>query len=186
MTTETKDTSNASTSFPRAHRAITLASVAAGTLVLAVAFTGVTASHAQDAGTDPTAQIERVSERGGEKRERRGMRRGGQRQMLRMLDTDMDGRISEAEFTAPTLARFEAADADGTGEITEAEVTAVLARRIETMRERMMERFDADEDGIITKAEFERRATERFARADADDNGYIERREGRRMRHHRH
>ncbi len=58
--------------------------------------------------------------RGGHRRGHRGMRGGGDRhgQMLERVDTDGDGAISEAEFTASILTRFDRMDADSNGTVT--------------------------------------------------------------------
>lgn len=60
---------------------------------------------------------------GGEHRMgRRGHRgHGGPGMMAKMADTNGDGAISQAEFTAAALARFETADANNDGTVTAAE-----------------------------------------------------------------
>lgn len=70
----------------------------------------------------------------GERMGRRGMRGMGHGMgMARNADADGDGAITEAEFTAAMLARFDAADADNDGTVTRAERSE--ARK--SMRERM-------------------------------------------------
>ena len=56
-----------------------------------------------------------------------GMRghRGGKHGMARMADTDGDGTITQAEFNAAALARFDRADTDRDGTVTDAERKAV-------------------------------------------------------------
>ncbi|HSJ78013.1 MAG TPA: EF-hand domain-containing protein [Erythrobacter sp.] len=67
----------------------------------------------------------------GERMGRRGMGHG--MGMARNADADGDGAITQAEFTAAALARFDAADADNDGIVTRAERSE--ARK--AMRERM-------------------------------------------------
>ncbi len=52
----------------------------------------------------------------------RGERSG---MMMRMADTNSDGRITRAEFTAAALARFDRADADRNGQVTAPERKAM-------------------------------------------------------------
>lgn len=76
------------------------------------------------------ARGERQDRRAGPSpRKMRGMR-GAERPMAR-ADTDRDGAISQAEFTAAALARFERADADGDGTVTRAERRALREERRE-------------------------------------------------------
>jgi hypothetical protein len=52
---------------------------------------------------------------------RMGMRGGHMMGMHGMADADKDGTLTQAEFTAAALARFDAADADKNGTVTAAE-----------------------------------------------------------------
>ena len=63
------------------------------------------------------------------KRGHKGMRghRSGMH-MLRMADTDGDGAVSQAEFTAGAMKMFDAADADNDGTVTDAERKAAHAK----------------------------------------------------------
>lgn len=63
-------------------------------------------------------------ERMARREDRRGMRGAGMRGargMLRQADADGNGAISQAEFTAAALARFDAADANNDGTVTREE-----------------------------------------------------------------
>ena len=81
---------------------------------------------------------ERRAERGersgmrGERRGMRGHRGGGGRMGERMMeraDTDNSGSVSQAEFNAAALARFDRADANGDGTITADERRAMRGQR---------------------------------------------------------
>lgn len=96
-----------------------------------------------------------AGERRGEAGERRG-RRGAHRmamrgagpqmmgQRLRQADTDGDNAISQAEFTAAALARFDRVDANSDGTVTAEERQAQRSERRGQMRERMRERRGAN------------------------------------------
>lgn len=62
---------------------------------------------------------------------RRGMRGGGEMRgmMMQRADSDGDGAISQAEFTATALARFDRTDADSDGTITAEERQAMRESR---------------------------------------------------------
>ena len=67
------------------------------------------------------------------------------------LDTDNDGKISQAEFVQTRTARLAALDADRDGTISADEAQAAKARRA-TAR---FDRLDADRNGQISRAEFD-------------------------------
>lgn len=88
-------------------------------------------------------RAERRGERRAERQGRRGdrmARRGGRGQrgemMLRRADTDGSGTVSQAEFQAAALARFDRVDADSDGIVTAAEKQAAR----EAMRSQRRER----------------------------------------------
>jgi Ca2+-binding EF-hand superfamily protein len=83
----------------------------------------------------------------GEMRQGQGMRRmamrGHGRRMgmaVRTADADRDGAVTQAEYTAAALQRFERLDANRDGQVTREERQAVRAE----MRERRMERMGRD------------------------------------------
>lgn len=82
----------------------------------------------------------------------------------RAADTDGDQRISQAEFLARHLERFDRGDQNRDGTVTGEEMRAAFAARREEMRGRMFERLDSDSDGSISRAEFEARAEQREGR----------------------
>ena len=97
------------------------------------------------------------------------------------LDTNGDGQITMAELTAQGEARFAAADTNGDGALSEAELLARASERADDraakMVERMLERLDENDDGLIQQTELPERdgdrAERRFERADANDDGVI-------------
>lgn len=82
------------------------------------------------------------AERGGERAERGKHRRGGHHgmrggmrgAMMGNADTDGNGAITQAEFSAAMLARFDAADSDGDGTISAAERKAQYQDRRSRMQ----------------------------------------------------
>jgi Ca2+-binding EF-hand superfamily protein len=109
--------------------------------------------------------------------------------MMRRLDANGDGTISEQEFTDPAGARFEAMDENGDGQLTAEEVAAhaerMRAARRTARAEAMIERLDADGDGAVTleemRAPHDRAAM--FERMDADGDGQLSAEEMRSARH---
>ncbi len=76
-------------------------------------------------------------------------------------DTDGDQRLSQAEFLARRLDRLTVADADRDGSVTAEELrTAAQARRAGRADLRF-DRLDADDDGMISKTEFDARREHR-------------------------
>jgi Ca2+-binding EF-hand superfamily protein len=89
--------------------------------------------------------------------------------MMMRADTNGDGTISRAEFTAQSEARFVRMDKNGDGFITADEIGGkggngpgggLMAA-------------DTDHDGKISRAEFIAQSTERFAKLDANGDGQI-------------
>lgn len=76
-------------------------------------------------------------------------------------DTDGDSRLSQAEFAAGALARFDANDANRDGLISAEEVQAAMQARRTEGRARLFAALDADSDGMISRAEFDARAERR-------------------------
>ncbi|HHZ07259.1 MAG TPA: acid-shock protein [Rhizobiales bacterium] len=102
-------------------------------------------------------------------------RRGdGPRSVARFeaADADANGEITFEEFAEAINRRL--VDADGDGKMTVGEIADAIARmRAERMAQRMIERFDTDGDGALTKAEVESRQRKMFALLDRNDDGKI-------------
>ncbi|QLQ12320.1 MAG: EF-hand domain-containing protein [Brevundimonas sp.] len=74
---------------------------------------------------------------------------------MQAADTDSDGRISRAEFTAKAAERMRAADSNGGGSVSAEERQAAgAAHRAEAMAQRFA-RLDTNSGGAISRAEFE-------------------------------
>ena len=101
--------------------------------------------------------------------ERRG-RRGGRRHNM-----------TKEDFDARTRAKFAKWDTNSDGVVDVSEAEARVASRIERRfqrrgnrrLQRMLRRFDTDNDGKITRDEFQSRVTERFERMDLTGDGQI-------------
>ena len=112
---------------------------------------------------------------------RRGGEGGPAPLNIEMLDTDGDGALSLAEIQAAPEARFAAADADGDGSLSLEELTAMveaqIAERAVRGAEHMLDRLDANEDGVLTADELQPRGGDRiermFERLDADEDGIL-------------
>lgn len=96
---------------------------------------------------------------------------------LSKLDSDGDGALNRAEFTAMQEARFAQIDADGDGGVSVDEMLAASKGKVDAARaEQMISRLDQDGDGLLSFDErFSRR--DMFARLDADGDGLLSREE---------
>lgn len=131
--------------------------------------------------------------------------KGGERRAERMmdrLDTDKDGKLSQAEMLASATRAFERLDTDKNGEVTKAEADAgreafrdarkafravkategeardaarqaLRDARMDRMGLRMFERADADGNGTLTRAELETAAAAMFKQRDRNGDGFI-------------
>lgn len=93
-------------------------------------------------------------------------------------DTDGDSRLSQAEFVASALARFDANDANRDGLISAEEVQAAMQARRSEGRNRIFAALDSDSDGMISRAEFDARAGGRGERGEGFRRGGHHRRFG--------
>ncbi len=114
---------------------------------------------------------------------------GGKGQMIQKMDTDGDGNITKAEVDALKAARFGEADANGDGGLSMAELEtfreAEKARRMAEHKQRMFDRLDKDDNGVISVDEFDSRGGSMFDRVDANDDDVISADEIEAMKEHR-
>jgi Ca2+-binding EF-hand superfamily protein len=115
--------------------------------------------------------------RGGEKngRYRHGRHHGEGRRGRR-------GPVSKEDYDAETRGRFARWDINGDGVVDRSEVEKRITSRMERRMHRrggggqgmrMINRFDEDRDGTVTKAEIETYVTRMFTRMDLDGDGKI-------------
>jgi Ca2+-binding EF-hand superfamily protein len=91
------------------------------------------------------------------------------------LDADGDGQITKAEMQQHHMARFSKVDTDQDGVLSRAELEAEGRQRVEEHVSRMIERHDANGDGVLSPDEMARpeKAGKMFERLDADNSGGI-------------
>jgi Ca2+-binding EF-hand superfamily protein len=103
-----------------------------------------------------------------------GKDRAGMMPPLEMLDADKNGDVTLEEFTKVANERFAKADIDKDGKLTVAEVAAEIEKmRAEQMAKRMIARFDANDDGVLTTEESANGQKKMFAMLDKNDDGKI-------------
>jgi hypothetical protein len=98
-------------------------------------------------------------------------------QLLRMLDTDRDGRIAASEHRRGASDMFRRMDTDRDGKVTVVEMDAVrrgLDDAEGASRERLRE-VDADGDGVLSEAEHLAATRVVFDASDANGDGYLQR-----------
>lgn len=95
-------------------------------------------------------------------------------------DTNKDGAIDRAEFDAQGAERFKAIDANGDGFVTSEEMKAFHeAQRAKfeaakgDMGAKFLKRFDKDNDGKISAAEWPKDGRLKFEKADANIDGFV-------------
>lgn len=105
------------------------------------------------------------------------------RKMFTQADANADGAVTVEEMGERLKLHFTEADADADGFATRAEVLAAIEKRAEGRRmarragaisDRLVERFDLNDDGKVAIAEIENRAKKHFALADWNDDGKVE------------
>jgi Ca2+-binding EF-hand superfamily protein len=107
-------------------------------------------------------------------------------EMFSGIDTDQDGKVTQAELAAHRAAMFTAADTNGDGLLSTDELAArELARFSETMADRtarMLERQDDNGDGSLSADEIgDGPMEDHFARIDSDNDGAISKAEAEAM-----
>jgi Ca2+-binding EF-hand superfamily protein len=105
------------------------------------------------------------------------------------LDVNGDGSLTQDELRAQGQARFAEADANGDGALSADEMVAASGERAAKRAARMIERLDANEDGVLQLEEMQNRGGDRaermFERADADGDGVLSAEEFETAKEHR-
>lgn len=107
--------------------------------------------------------------------------RGGEMERPAFTDLDMDGNgeLTLEEMLAHRDSRFAEADTDGDGNLSRDEMIAAAMGRVEASIDRRMERFDDNEDGMLSANEMDDMrprgpGPERiFGHMDADGDGVV-------------
>ncbi|MEI9965630.1 MAG: EF-hand domain-containing protein [Caulobacteraceae bacterium] len=88
-----------------------------------------------------------------------------------------EGRVTLAQFQARREARLTAMDTDHDGKVSKAEFTAAMQARggrRAGMADAMFARQDLNGDGFITRDEVDKSAADMFAQMDPDHTGYVD------------
>jgi len=98
-------------------------------------------------------------------------------------DTNKDGVVDRAEWTAGQQARFKRLDTNGDGKLTQDELFArtpavgnsvVPSDRQAQRQSAYFQRLDTDKDGVVTLVEFMALGERNFARCDLNKDGRID------------
>lgn len=91
------------------------------------------------------------------------------------IDANGDGQITRKEIGAIQESRFASTDTNGDGSLSLDELTKQATERAEKRAQKMLERLDSNNDGVLSKEELSQRsrAGRMFDRADANDDGVI-------------
>jgi hypothetical protein len=99
---------------------------------------------------------------------------GGMMGHMDLADADKNGEITFEEFSKAAGDRFTLADVNKDGKVTVEEMAAAIEKmRAERMAQRMINRFDADNDGSVTLAEIQNSQKEIYAVMDRNDDGKL-------------
>lgn len=110
---------------------------------------------------------------------KRGMGMHGPRPEFSDFDSNGDGQVTAAEIQAFGDARFAAIDTDGNGEISAAEFAAKSQSDNAERAQKMVDRFDADKSGGVSKDEMPKprdagdRVAKMIERFDTNGDGQI-------------
>lgn len=92
------------------------------------------------------------------------------------IDANADGLITKEELAAHAKARFDEQDTNGDGTLTVEELRAAAEKMRENRMQRMLERRDANNDGVLSFDEMQPqgdRADRMFERLDKNGDGQI-------------
>ena len=107
-----------------------------------------------------------------------GMRMGFMRgmmaeQLLRDVDTDRDGKLTQQEIDAAVSTRFERFDADKNGRLSLEEFQVLWADLTRPVTVRAFQFLDPDGDAAVTRAELENRFSRVVQRFDRNGDGAL-------------
>lgn len=104
-----------------------------------------------------------------------GKGKHGARHSFEDLDLDGNGEVTMEEMIQHREARFKAADTDGDGFLSKEELTAKAQKKAEGKADKMMKRFDANNDGKLALDEMPkpRKSEKMFEKLDADGSGGV-------------
>lgn len=100
-------------------------------------------------------------------------------EQLEKADTNNDGAISKAEFTAYRASQFKRIDRNGDGFITDSDIPARLQRRLppEMSSDKMQATFDVNKDGKVSEQEYTSGPSLMFDRADTNGDSVVTKQE---------
>ena len=107
-----------------------------------------------------------------------GMRMGFMRgmmaeQLLRDVDTDRDGKLTQQEIDAAVSTRYERFDADKNGRLSLEEFQVLWADLTRPVTVRAFQFLDPDGDAAVTRAELENRFSRVVQRFDRNSDGAL-------------
>ncbi len=108
-----------------------------------------------------------------------GGNRGMERPAFSELDLNGDGQLTLEELEGQAEARFASHDTDGDGLLSRDELVASAMERVEAGVDARLERFDDNEDGMLSANELDDirprgpNPERMFGRMDADDDGIV-------------
>jgi hypothetical protein len=95
------------------------------------------------------------------------------RDMLKNIDTDDDGAISQDEIDAAINARFEEFDADANGSLSLEEFQALWGEITKPISVRAFQFLDPDGDAAVSRSELDDRFGDAVSRFDRNDDGKL-------------
>jgi Ca2+-binding EF-hand superfamily protein len=96
------------------------------------------------------------------------------------LDTNGDGVVTQAEFTAAAKGRFAAMDTQNNGKLTAQQIATspVAQQRDLKFAQHVVKKLDTNGDGVVSLDEYLAGAKARFSRLDNSGDGYLDTNDG--------